>query len=237
MIFSGASVTPRGAVLDAELHARAFAALLHRREPEAGDRAGLRAHRALAPLAAVRFGRCGPTQCTPVVLFLKNLAFTVLFTGAFVGWLPLRVFERHPSWPASLEPSHWAALALGAAGLVGYLHCQWLFMRKGQGTPFLLDPPRKLVQRGAYRWVRNPMYLSVLAIIGAEGVFLPSTHIAIYWVCLVCLFQIIVMMHEERDLSFRFGAMYEDYKRAVPRWLPRRPRRLPAENPVSSRER
>lgn len=173
----------------------------------------------------------------PLVLFVKNLAFTVLFTGAFVGWLPLRVFERHPGWPASLAPGHWAALALGAAGIVGYLHCQWLFMRKGQGTPFLLDPPRKLVQRGAYRWVRNPMYLAVLAIIGAEGLFLRSTHIAIYWMCLACLFQIFVMMHEERDLSFRFGAMYEDYKRAVPRWIPRAPLASADAGESTSRER
>lgn len=172
-----------------------------------------------------------------MVLFFKNLAFTVLVAGFFVGWLPLRVFERHPHWPAQLASHHWAALALGMLGLLAYLHCQWHFLRKGQGTPFLLDPPRRLVQRGLYRWVRNPMYLGVLAVIAAEGVFLHSTHIAIYWVCLACLFQIMVMMHEERDLSFRFGAMYEDYKRAVPRWLPRRPRNLPAEHEATSRER
>lgn len=171
-----------------------------------------------------------------MVLFLKNLFFLVFGWGFFVLWLPLRVFERHPRWPEQLELRHWAASALGAIGFIAYLHCQWMIMRKGRGTPFLFDPAVKLVQRGAYRWVRNPMYLAVLTMLAAEAVFLWSQHLAVYWLCTACLLQITVLIHEERDLSFRFGAMYEDYKRAVPRWIPRRPRHLPAEQPSSSRE-
>lgn len=171
-----------------------------------------------------------------MVLLLKNLIFLLLIPGAFVGWLPLRVFERHPHMPERFAPHHWAALALSALGLAAYLHCQWLFMRKGRGTPFVLDPPKRLVQRGLYRWVRNPMYLSTLALIAAESLYFRSWHIAVYWVCCACLFQIMVMMHEERDLGFRFGAMYEDYKRAVPRWLPRPPKSA-AEPESADRER
>ncbi len=77
------------------------------------------AHRALAPSGALRFGLVGPNNTFPVVLFLKNLAFTVVVTGFFVGWLPLRVFERHPHWPDRLGLPHWLALALGAVGLCG----------------------------------------------------------------------------------------------------------------------
>lgn len=172
-----------------------------------------------------------------MVLLLKNIAFTLIIPGAFVVWLPLRVFERYARWPAEIVPMQWIAIVLGSLGLIGYLHCHWHLMHKGQGTPFLLDPPAKLVQRGAYRWVRNPMYLAILTIIAAEGLFLLSWHIATYWVCLACLFQIVVVLHEERDLSFRFGAMFEDYRRAVPRWIPCSPRNLPAEHPASSRGR
>lgn len=171
-------------------------------------------------------------------LFLKNLAFVVIALGLFLFWIPLRIFERRAYWPAEgLEVHQIIALGVGAVALAGYLHCQWLFMVRGRGTPFLLSPPERLVQRGLYRWVRNPMYICVLTVVAAEGLFFTSWHIVVYWLCLTCLLHLTAVIHEERDLSFRFGAMYEDYKRAVPRWLPRRPRNLPAEFPSSSRQR
>lgn len=184
----------------------------------------------------VFFARRRPPRRHPVVLLFKNALFLLVVWSFFVLWLPLRVFERHVVWPTEWDSRHVFAAALAAAGTFACLHCQWHLMTKGRGTPFLFDPPTKLVQRGLYRWVRNPMYLAVLAILAAEAIFLWSQHIAVYWLCTACLFQILVHLQEERDLSFRFGAMYEDYKRAVPRWVPRRPRGLPAEHPSSSRE-
>jgi protein-S-isoprenylcysteine O-methyltransferase Ste14 len=169
-------------------------------------------------------------------LLFKNLSFLVLAWGVFILWLPLRVFERHPRWPDELEWRHWISLGIAGMAVLAYLHCHWLFLSRGRGTPFLFDPPVKLVQRGLYRWVRNPMYLAVLTLLAAQAVFLWSQHLAVYWLCTACLLQIMVHIQEERDLSFRFGAMYEDYKRAVPRWIPRAPRQLPAEHPSSSRE-
>jgi protein-S-isoprenylcysteine O-methyltransferase Ste14 len=173
-----------------------------------------------------------------VYLLFKNLVFLALAFGVFLFWLPLRVFERHARWPSeSLEPHHYAALLTAFPALLAYLHCTWLFYSRGRGTPLLIDPPTKLVQRGLYRWVRNPMYLAVLTLVAAEGLFFRSGHILVYWACLLCLLHLTAVVHEERDLGFRFGAMYEDYKRAVPRWIPRRPRNLPAEFPSSSRDR
>lgn len=179
----------------------------------------------------------GSALFCPVVLLLKNLLFTLVVPGFVVGWVPLRVFERRPVWPANLDGRHALGLLLGALGLAVYLHCLWLFATRGRGTPLPLDPPRKLVQRGIYRWVRNPMYLAVLMLVAAEAAFLGSWRIGIYWICLACIFQIFVMVHEEPALSFRFGAMYEDYKRAVPRWLPRPPKGSDSERDASSRER
>ncbi len=171
-----------------------------------------------------------------MVLLFKNAFFLLVVWSFFVLWLPLRVFERHVEWPTEWDLRHGLAALIAGVGALAYVHCQWLFLTKGRGTPFLFDPPTKLVQRGLYRWVRNPMYLAILTIVAAEAVFLWSQHITVYWLGLACLFQIVVRIHEERDLSFRFGAMYEDYKRAVPRWIPRQPRHLPAEHPASSRE-
>lgn len=162
-----------------------------------------------------------------MILLVKNLLYTLFVTGLLVGWLPLRVFEARANLPAWLSWLHWIGAGLVVAGVAIYVHCLWHLIRKGQGTPVPFAPPRRLVQRGLYRWTRNPCYLAVLLMVAGEALFLQSQHVAVYLVCLACLLQIVVVLHEEPAMSFRFGAMYEDYKRAVPRWWPRRP--APAE--------
>lgn len=159
-----------------------------------------------------------------MILFLKNLLFTVLVPGFVAGWVPLRWFEEHPHWPESWRWFHVAGAGLLALGFATYLHCTWLFATKGRGTPAPFDPPQRLVRRGLYRWVRNPMYLGIFAIVGGEALFFWSVHIVIYWVCLICAVHLFVALYEESALGFHFGAMYEDYKRAVPRWWPRKPK-------------
>ena len=157
-------------------------------------------------------------------LLTKNLLYLAIVPGVVAGWLPLRVFERHTQWPDGWGPAQWAGLLPALAGAVVLLVAMWVFATRGQGTPAFIDPPRKLVRRGPYKWVRNPMYLSLAALVGAEGLFFQSWHIGVYWVCLVCVLHLVVVLHEETGLRFRFGAMYEDYRREVPRWLPRKPR-------------
>jgi protein-S-isoprenylcysteine O-methyltransferase Ste14 len=157
-------------------------------------------------------------------LFLKNLLFTLLVPGFVVGWVPLHWFERHPTWPATWAWPQFVGAGLFSLGVVVFLHCQWLFAVRGQGTPAPIDPPRKFVRRGLYKWVRNPMYLAVFALVGSEAVFLQSGHIAVYLVLLMCLIHVVVLLYEENVLRRNFGAVYEDYRRDVPRWLPRKPR-------------
>lgn len=157
-------------------------------------------------------------------LLLKNLLFTILVPGFVAGWVPLRWFERRAQWPDAWAWHHTAGTVLFAAGVAVYFHCVWLFALRGRGTPAPFDSPKKLVWRGLYKWVRNPMYLSVLALIAGEALFLRSTHLLVYLICLACAVQLFVMGYEENALRMKFGAMYEDYKRAVPRWRPRKPR-------------
>jgi protein-S-isoprenylcysteine O-methyltransferase Ste14 len=159
-----------------------------------------------------------------VSLFLKNLFCTVLGFGLVAGWVPLRWFEQHPHWPASWRWTHWVGLSGFLGGVTVSLCCIWLLASKGRGTLFFLLPPQRLVQRGLYAWVRNPMDLGLFAIVGGEALFFWSIHLGIYFVCLVCVVHLVVTLYEESALSYQFGAMYEDYKRTVPRWLPRKPR-------------
>lgn len=178
--------------------------------------------------------RVGPVFCSEraraipltVILLLKNLIVTIVAAGVFAGWLPLRWFERYPRWPAPGEFSFLHAIGLGlcALGAAGYLNCLWHFMHRGEGTPAPIDPPKRLIQRGLYRCVRNPIYLSLLLFVAGEALYLRSWHIGVYLFCLACVLHLVVLLWEESDLSFRYGAMYEDYRRAVPRWMPRRPK-------------
>jgi protein-S-isoprenylcysteine O-methyltransferase Ste14 len=159
-------------------------------------------------------------------LFIKNLLFTLLVPGFVAGWVPLKWFERRAQWPESWTWHHGAGGGLIALGVVTYIHCVWLFATRGHGTPAPFDPPRRLIWRGLYKWVRNPLYLGLLALVAGEALFLHSRHILVYLICLACVVHLVVLGYEEGALRMKFGAMYEDYKRAVPRWLPRKPRPL-----------
>jgi protein-S-isoprenylcysteine O-methyltransferase Ste14 len=157
-------------------------------------------------------------------LALKNILYVIVALGVIAGWLPLRVFERRPLWPADWAWPQWAGVALILPGVLVFLQCVWVLAVRGQGTPAFFDPPKKLTKRGSYRWVRNPMYLALFALVAGEALFFRSGHIGVYFVCLVCALHLLVVLHEESALRFRHGAVYEDYKREVPRWMPRKPR-------------
>lgn len=157
-------------------------------------------------------------------LLLKNLLYALAVPAVLAGWLPLHIFERRPRWPDDWAAMQWIGAVLAVVGAGVFLSSVGTLAVRGQGTPAFLDPPRKLTRRGPYRWVRNPMYLALFAAVAGEALFLESWHIAVYFVFLVCSLHLVVLLHEESGLRFRFGAMYEDYKRDVPRWLPRKPR-------------
>lgn len=157
-------------------------------------------------------------------LLLKTLVYGAAFLAFFAGWLPLRVFERHPRWPAAWAWTQFAGAALLVPAAIVLLACGWTLASRGRGTPAPFDPPVKFVRRGPYKWVRNPMYLALIALVGGEGLLLGSWHVAVYWVCLVCSLHLLVVLYEEEALRRQFGAMYEDYRRDVGRWLPRKPR-------------
>lgn len=157
-------------------------------------------------------------------LLLKNLLFTILGPGFVVGWVPwVYLLHRHPL-PDAWTLRHYAATPLLVAGAVIYFAGLWQFASNGRGTPAPFDPPKKLVRRGPYGWVRNPMYLSLLLLVAGEAVFFRQVALWLYLVFLASAFQLVVAMLEEPALRRRFGALYSDYCGAVNPWWPRRPR-------------
>jgi protein-S-isoprenylcysteine O-methyltransferase Ste14 len=157
-------------------------------------------------------------------LLLKTLIYGGGFLAIFAGWLPLRIFERRPRWPVDWTWQQGVGALLFILGIIVILASAWALVSRGRGTPAPFDPPVKFVRRGLYKWVRNPMYLGLIALVGGEGLVTASWHVAVYWVCLVCSLHLFVLGYEEDALRRQFGAMYEDYKRDVARWWPRKPK-------------
>lgn len=165
-------------------------------------------------------------QAAPGPLFpiLKTAVFFVLVPGTFAGYLPYRMLRWRGLWtlpPPGPEPALGALLIV--LGLAGLLWCGWNFATRGLGTPAPFDPPKKLVVKGPYRWVRNPMYVTVATILIGESLFFQTAvllpYLAFFWLIL----HLFVMLYEEPTLRDKFGADYEEYCRRVWRWIPRLP--------------
>ena len=95
------------------------------------------------------------------------------------------------------------------------------FVIEGSGTPAPVAPTQRLVVGGLYRYVRNPMYLAVLAIIVGQAIALRRPILLGYAAVVALAFVAFVRGYEESTLRSTFGDEYEAYRRAVPGWWPR----------------
>ena len=113
-------------------------------------------------------------------------------------------------------------VVLIAAGLAVVLHAFARFALDGLGTPSPMAPPRELVVTGAYRHVRNPMYVATAAVIVGEGLLLRQPILLVAAVVYCAALALLGRKYEEPLLRRRFGPAYDAYRDAVPGWLPRR---------------
>ncbi len=150
---------------------------------------------------------------------LKSILFLIVAAGLGAVYIPFALLPRVPQIETGLLS--YLALPLWLAGSVTVLWCFADFALKGRGTPNPLDPPRILVAPGLYRYVRNPIYLAVLAIIVGHFFWFKSIWMLAYAVIVFLLCHLFVIVYEEPTLKKTFGASYEDYSRSVPRWIPR----------------
>ena len=101
------------------------------------------------------------------------------------------------------------------------LWCVWEFFSEGRGTLAPIDPPKHLVVRGPYKYVRNPMYVSVVTILLGEAVFFSSKQILLEAAIFMAMTYLFVVFYEEPTLRRLFGESYEKYMQTVGRWIPR----------------
>jgi protein-S-isoprenylcysteine O-methyltransferase Ste14 len=156
-------------------------------------------------------------------LFIKNVFFAVLVPGSVAVWLPIWI-GGGVNRVTSLGPLEILGLALVSGGVITILIAIFFFGTKGQGTPAVFDPPLHLVIRGPHRYVRNPMYASVVVTTIGWALFFRSWSLVVYAGIAWAVFHAFVFFVEEPGLRHRFGPAYQSYCAAVNRWIPRTPR-------------
>jgi protein-S-isoprenylcysteine O-methyltransferase Ste14 len=160
-----------------------------------------------------------------IALLRHALAIAVLpFTVAVL--VPVSIARRNGiAVVVAASPGGLALQALGfvvvAAGLVLFVASLWRFAGEGKGTLAPWDPPRRLVLRGPYRFVRNPMISGVVFVLFGEALVLRSMPHAEWAAAFLALNLVYIPLLEEPMLEARFGESYREYCRHVPRFLPR----------------
>lgn len=154
-------------------------------------------------------------------VLVRAVTYATLFVGFVLVFVPARILRaagvRGPERVGLLEGA--GALLTASAALLA-LWCVLAFAFRGEGTPAPFDPPRRLVVRGPYGFVRNPMYLGAgLALAGAAA-FFGSSGLAGYAALFLAATHAFVLLYEEPRLRRTFGEDYESYCKRVPRWLP-----------------
>jgi protein-S-isoprenylcysteine O-methyltransferase Ste14 len=155
------------------------------------------------------------------LLALRSLLWVTLLPGFFAGYLPWRYFGLGSVVLDFTNPLHWAGLLGITAGVILLGACVWEFARTGRGTLSPVDPPRVLVVRGLYRYVRNPMYLSVTLIVLSEALLAGSRALLGYWAVWFVAVNGFVIGFEEPALGRQFGETFRRYADEVGRWIPR----------------
>jgi protein-S-isoprenylcysteine O-methyltransferase Ste14 len=129
-------------------------------------------------------------------------------------------------WDVRTPTAHWAAARVLGAVTVAVCSVVLVgafvrFAREGLGTPAPVAPTQHLVVGGLYRYVRNPMYLAVVGAITGQALLLGRPTLLIYAALVAAAVASFVYGYEQPTLARQFGAEYDDYRRAVPAWLPR----------------
>jgi protein-S-isoprenylcysteine O-methyltransferase Ste14 len=155
---------------------------------------------------------------------LRTLGWLILPLSVLI-LVPRLLLRRDTPGSSEWRWGWWQWLGLwvvvNGVGLAAW--CVNLFNVEGRGTPLPLDPPKRFVITGPYRYVRNPMMLGAFLILVGEVVIFTSWSLFLYVVVLMVLAYVFVRFWEEPELVHRFGQAYLEYRRQVPRWIPRWP--------------
>lgn len=174
---------------------------------------------------ATRGGPFGALERIP--LSVRSVFYYFFFLAFILGAVPWAAHwagRRFIPWQIELGWGRAIGWLIFIATYVLYTAASIVLMRRGRGAYVEFDPPRQFVAVGPFRWCRNPIAACVLGMVLGEALAFSSVGIGLLFLVGVPLAHLQVVRIEEPRLAQRFGQTYLDYKRRVPRWLPRRPR-------------
>ena len=152
---------------------------------------------------------------------IGSFLFFLAAPGTVAGWIPYAISQWHAGPPfaglAIARPIGGALIAVAAVALV---ECFVRFALIGRGVPAPIAPTQTLVVSGLYRYCRNPMYIAVVTAIVGQALLFGSTALVGYGAVVWLVFHVFVLTYEEPTLAQQF-TNYSDYRRHVPRWIPR----------------
>ena len=154
-------------------------------------------------------------------VFVRALTWATLFIGLVLVFLPAQLLPSSgTARPETIGAPQVAGMVVAVAGAAIALWCILSFAVVGRGTPAPFDPPRRLVVRGPYALVRNPMYIGAGLALGGASLFYQSLPLLGYAAAFLLVTHLFVVLYEEPTLKRTFGADYETYCRRVGRWWP-----------------
>ena len=156
-------------------------------------------------------------------VLIRAVIYATLFIGLVLVFLPARVLSWSGITPVPMIGA-WQVAGMVLAGVGGSiaLWCIFTFVFLGKGTPAPFDPPRRLVVRGPYRIVRNPMYVGAGLALAGAALFYKSVPLVGYVALFGLITHAFVVFYEEPTLRRTFGSDYEIYCGRVGRWWPKR---------------
>lgn len=154
-------------------------------------------------------------------VLIRTLTYATLFIAFVLIFLPARVLSwTGVSRPAAMAWPQIGGMLVASVGAAIALSCVAAFVWIGKGTPAPFDPPRRLVVRGPYRFVRNPMYIGAATALAGAALFYKSAALLGFVAIFVLITHLFVRLYEEPTLRRMFGPEYEAYCRRVHRWRP-----------------
>ncbi len=157
-----------------------------------------------------------------IFVLVRALTYGALFVGIVLVFVPAQLLARAGIVrPPPVGPLQVVGIVIAVLGAMLALWCVLTFAVIGKGTPAPFDPPRQLVVRGPYRYVRNPMYVGAATALAGAALLYQSLQLAAYVVLFLIITQLFVVFYEEPTLRRMFNGDYEAYCRAVARWWPR----------------
>src|SRR5436309_5175980 len=142
-----------------------------------------------------------------IFVLVRAITYAALFIGFVLVYLPARFL----AWSGIVEPAttgapQVAGMIMVTIGTALALWCVFTFVFIGKGTPAPFDPRRKLVIRGPYRFVRNPMYIGAAIALAGAALFYGSLPILIYAGLFLLATHLFVVLYEEPTLRRTFGS-------------------------------